>query len=377
MSEVPGKRHAGLFISNLQGGGIQRMTLNLAEGLLERGVRVDLVLVQAVGPLISEIPVGCRVFNLDAGHASRALFKLVRYLKKEKPGVLVSSQTHLNVVAVLARLFHIPKIRLILREHVAIESVAQNALNLPDKVLPMLASLFYRLADEIILVSRDTAEHFQKATHIPVKKIKVIYNPVVSQKIGEQSHVPPGHAWFNNPDTTVLLAAGRLTAQKDFATLLRAFSLVKVDQPSVKLIILGEGEDRSRLELLSRELKIEEDVQLPGYLLNPFSYMANADLFVLSSRWEGFANVLVEAMACGTPVVSTDCPSGPSEILQNGKYGRLVPVNNPSALAEAIKSELTSPHDRDMLVQQASKFSIENSLAQYLKAFFPDGDNSA
>jgi glycosyltransferase involved in cell wall biosynthesis len=377
MSEVPGKRHAAMFISNLQGGGIQRMTLNLAEGLLGHGVRVDLVLVQANGPLSSEIPVGCRVFNLDAGHASRSLFKLVRYLKNEKPGVLVSSQTHLNVVAVMARLFYIRKIRLILREHVTIESVAQNALSFPDKVLPMLASLFYRLADEIILVSKDTADHFQKATHIPEKKIKVIYNPVVSRKIAEQSLVPPGHAWFSRPNTIVILAAGRLTAQKDFATLLRAFSLVRTDQPSVKLIILGEGEDRSRLERLSRELNIEEDIQLPGYVLNPFTYMANADLFVLSSKWEGFANVLVEAMACGTPVVSTDCPSGPSEILQNGKYGRLVPVNNPSALAEAIKTELTSAQDRDMLVQQASKFSVENSLNQYLQVFFPDGDNSA
>ena len=352
------------------------MTLNLAEGLLERGVKVDLILVQADGPLTSEIPAGCRVFDLDAGHASRSLFKLAIYLKNEKPGVLVSSQTHLNVVAVLARLLQGRKIRLILREHVTIESVAQNALRLPDKVLPMLASLFYRLADKIILVSKDTAEHFQKATNLPENKIKVIYNPVVSRKMIEQSHTPPGHDWFDRPNSTLLLSAGRLTAQKDFATLLRAFSLVRTSLPSVKLIILGEGEERSKLEQLSRELKIEKDVQLPGYVLNPFTYMAHADLFVLSSRWEGFANVLVEAMACGTPVVSTDCPSGPAEILQNGKYGELVPVNNPSALAEAIKVELASPHDRRLLIQRANEFSVENSLTQYINAFFPDWDNS-
>jgi glycosyltransferase involved in cell wall biosynthesis len=376
MSEQKHLKHVGLFFSNFHGGGIQRVMLTLANSLLQQGLRVDLIVVEANGALITEIPEACHLFDLHAGHASWSLSKLVTYLKNEEPDVVLSSQTHLNVVAVIARNISGRKVRLLLSEHVTIDLAAQHPRNWKDRFSPFLASVFYRQADEIILVSKETAKHFITATHLPEKKVKVIYNPIVSQKLIDQSRYYPDHAWFRLLDTPVLLAAGRLTPQKDFGTLLRAFSMVQAHMPSAKLIILGEGEEQPQLEQLSKELGVQEGVQFPGFMINPFAYMSRAAVFVLSSRWEGFANVLVEAMACGTPVVSTDCPSGPSEILENGKYGRLVPVGDPAALAEAILAEIKSPHDNDLLLQRAADFSIEKILPKYLESFFPDADSA-
>jgi len=367
-------QHVGLFFSNFNGGGIQRVMLSLAEGLLQQGCRVDLILVRAEGPLSTEIPAGCHIFDLQTGHASKSLFKLIYYLSSEKPRVVLSSQTHINVIAVLARILSGWSGRLLLSEHIALDFASRYPTNWKDRFFPILARIFYRGADEIILVSKETARHFVQATHLPEKMIKVIYNPVVSEKQIEQSKVHPNHAWFTSPGTPVLLAAGRLTRQKDFTTLLKAFALLHKRLPETKLMILGEGEERAHLEQLSEELGLHDAVQFPGFVINPFAYMANASVFVLSSRWEGFANVIAEAMACGTPVVSTDCPSGPAEILEGGKYGRLVPVGNPEALAEAIFQELKYPHDKNLLMQRANEFSIDNILPQYIECLFPDQD---
>jgi glycosyltransferase involved in cell wall biosynthesis len=371
MIEKTRQEHVGLFFSNFNGGGIQRVMLTLAEGLLKRGCHVDLILVRAEGPLRTEIPAGCNLFDLQAGHASQSLFSLVNYFKSEKPEVLLSSQTHLNVIAIVARIFSGRKVRLILSEHNTIDQAARFPNSWKDRFNPMLASVFYPWADEIILVSKEAAQHLLHVTHLPEKKVKVIYNPIVSEKLIAQSKIPPNHNWFNTPNTPVVLAAGRLTRQKDYGTLIKAFSLIKTRVPFIKLIILGEGEDRARLEQLVKDLKLQANVQFPGFMINPFSYMANASLFVLSSRWEGFANVLVEAMTCGTPVVSTNCPSGPVEILEGGKYGRLVPVGDPEALGEAIFLELNDPHDKNVLRQRASDFSVDKILPQYYQLLFP------
>ena len=369
-------KHVGLFFSNLNGGGIQRVMLSLAEGLLQLGCRVDLILVRAEGPLRPEIPAGCHLFDLQADHASQSLSKLVNYLKSEKPEVMLSNQTHLNVTAILARILSGGRGRLLLSEHVTIDYSARYPNNWKDRFNPILARIFYHWADGIILVSKEAAQHFLKATHLQEKMVKVIYNPSVSQKLVEQSKKTPDHKWFKSPNTPIILAAGRLTRQKDFGTLLRAFSLVWKRVPSVKLLILGEGEERAKLEQLSVKLGLQDAVQFPGFVINPFAYIANSAVFVLSSRWEGFANVIVEALMCGTPVVSTDCPSGPAEILGGGKYGNLVPVGDPEALAEAILQELKAPHDKNLLMQRANDFSINKILPQYLEALFPDQAHS-
>ena len=363
--------HVGLFFSNFRGGGIQRVRLRLAESLIQHGWRVDLVVVQGDGPLRNEIPAGCRFFDFQAKQTSRSLFKLIVYLRSENPGAVLSSQTHLNVSAVLARILSDWKGRLVLSEHIALDYAARNPANWKDRFLPLLARVFYRWADEIILVSKGAAQHFIEVTHVPENLIRVIYNPIVIEELIAQSKTQLEHAWFRTPNTPVILAVGRLTRQKDFETLLRAFSLLRERIPLTKLIILGEGEERSSLEQLSKELGIQNSVQFLGFVVNPFSYMANASVLVLSSRWEGFPNVLTEALACGTPVVATDCPSGPAEILENGRYGFLAPVGDPQALADAIIKTLSCPPSSDILRKRAMDFSIENILPQYLDILHP------
>jgi glycosyltransferase involved in cell wall biosynthesis len=368
------KLHIGLLFSNFHSGGIQRVMLNLASGLIKLGWSVDLLLVEAIGPLKEDIPAGCKLYDFQEKHVSRAMFKLVSYLLTDNPNVVLSSQTHINIVMIFARMLSKWKGRLIISEHIALDFAASNPHHWVDRFFPFLASIFYRQADKILLVSTDTARHFIDATHLPDNLIKVIYNPIVTENLLILSKYPNDHTWFTNQDFPVVLSAGRLTQQKDFDTLLRAFSLVMVKIPSVKLILLGEGEELTHLEQLSQKLGIQDSIEFIGFTNNPFSYMANSSVFVLSSRWEGFGNVLVEAMACGCPVISTDCPSGPSEILDRGKYGRLVPVGDPKALAEAIILELNYPHNKNQLVDRANQFSIDWILPQYVDLFTQELD---
>jgi glycosyltransferase involved in cell wall biosynthesis len=195
----------------------------------------------------------------------------------------------------------------------------------------------------------------------------VIYNPVDTDHIKTLATAPLEHPWFAPGAVPVVLSAGRLTRQKDFPSLLRAFAQVRQSRPA-RLVILGEGEERTSLETLARELGCRDDIALPGFVPNPYPYMAAAGVFVLSSAWEGFGNVLIEAMALGVPVVSTDCPSGPAEILGRGRYGTLVPVSDVDALARAIATTLDQPPEARRSIERASSFSCERIASQYLAA---------
>lgn len=372
MKSTSYQRHIGLLFSNFGGGGIQRVRLTLAEALLQKGWRVDLIVVNSSGPLKSEIPAGSQLFDLSVAHSSQSIQKIITYLHTENPDILLSSQTHINISAIIARSFSHWKGRLFLTEHITIDYVAKNATNWKDRLLPFLARLFYRGADGVILVSKQTAQHFIKATHLPERLVHVIYNPIVSHRMIDQSKLQADHKWFDLRGTPVVLSAGRLTKQKDFDTLLKAFRLVVLNIPSARLLILGEGEELDRLLGLVDQLNLKESVQFMGYVNNPYAFMEKAAAFVLSSQWEGFGNVLAEAMACGTPVVSTDCPSGPREILDNGTYGALVPPGNPEMLAAAILDEIRNPHNKDLLKQRANEFSIEKILPQYIQLLTGD-----
>ena len=187
----------------------------------------------------------------------------------------------------------------------------------------------------------------------------------------------PHHLWFPSAGSPIFISAGRLTRQKDFPTLLKAFQIVKAQLPNAKLVILGDGEDRNELEKLAQELENQNSVDLPGFVKNPFAMIARADAFILSSRWEGFGNVIVEALACGTPVISTDCPSGPAEILGNGAYGTLVPVGDAQSLAQAMLREIAVPTPRNKLRDRANDFSIEKIVPEYLEAFHSIGAGEA
>jgi len=231
------------------------------------------------------------------------------------------------------------------------------------RTLPMRWS--YRMAEQVIAVSRGVAEDTTQVTGLPPERIRVAHNPVITPRLLALAKEPVEHPWLAEREAPVILGAGRLTRQKDFHSLIRAFARARATRPC-RLIILGDGGQRDELLALAAELGVAGDVDLPGFAANPYAWMRAADLFVLSSRWEGSPNVLTEAMACGTPVVSTDCPSGPRETLQNGRFGPLVAVGDDAALGQAILDTLAAPPAAEAMRAAVADFAVARSADEYL-----------
>ena len=263
---------------------------------------------------MSEIPGSVRVIDLKANRVMMCLPALVHYLRSEHPVALLST-LHANIIAVWAKFITGFPLRVVLNEQNTLTSVSNGEEDLRWKLYPELAKWFYPWADGITAVSTGVADDLTQATGLSRSQIDVIYNPIVTPDLLKKSNSPLEHPWFRSGEPPVILGVGRLTAQKAFDTLIEAFAQVRKSQRA-RLLILGEGEERQKLEMLIRQLGLEHDVELPGFVSNPYSYMAHAALFVLSSKWEGLPTVLVEAMALRTPVIATDCPSGPREILR-------------------------------------------------------------
>ena len=394
-------KHVALSLSSLVGGGAERVMLNLAGAFCARGHRVDLIVSRAEGELLDQVPEGVTLVELrrapskiwsrlrvlaadPAGLASllrpvllpistsskvRYLPDLVHYLRRERPQVLLSAMTDMNLAALWARRLAKVPTKLVISEHINLSQWVQASANRRKWryrfLLPLVART-YPWAEAIIAVSTGVADDLSTQTAIPRERILTIYNPVVTPDLEEKSRASCAHPWFAPGSPPVLLAVGRLAEQKDFPTLLRAFARVRRARPA-RLLILGEGEERTNLEGLARELDVVGDVELPGFVLNPFPYMARAAVFVLSSAYEGLPTVVIEALACGCPVVSTDCPSGSAEILEGGRYGALVPIGDDAALAEAITATLDVPRDRNRLRERAALFSADGKAEQYLR----------
>lgn len=357
-----------IFIQSLSIGGAERMALNLVKGLVQHNIQVDLLLANRTGEFLSEVPAQVTIIDLKGKRVLFSLIPLVRYLQSHRPDLLYSIQTHTSLIAIwAARLARVPIPLVISTQTMLTESLAASP-SIRNRVIIILARWFFRSAEAAICISQGAAEDFIKITRMPPQKTHVIYNPVVSPGLELEARQSISHPWFSPDNLPVILAVGRLVVAKDYPTLLRAFSLMCRKQPA-HLLILGEGEERPRLEALARQLGLTDNVQMPGFVKNPYAYMRHARLLVLSSRWEGFANVLVEALACGTPVVSTDCRSGPREILEGGRFGRLVPVGDAEALSEAILETLQTTPDRAMLKQRAQGFTLDKSVRKYMHVF--------
>ncbi len=328
------KHRLSFFVGSLGGGGAERTVTSLANGFHRRGYLVDVLLFDLQGPYLDDLDAGVRVVNLRSRRAILSLWALVKYFRKVRPYGMLSAQSYLNVVAIWARVLSRVPVRLLVREAVATSVDANSSNNLKSRLVPILIRWFYPLADLIITPSRGVAEDLVECIGITDAKIVVIPNPVDIRKLLSRSIESESHPWLSGQEP-VVLGVGRLTPQKDFQSLIRAFSKVRT-RCRARLIICGEGEQRENLEKLAGELGVGDAVSFPGFVKNPFSYMRQSTVFVLSSRWEGLPNTLLEALAIGTPVVSTDCPSGPREILDGGRFGKLVPVSDVDALADAI-----------------------------------------
>lgn len=353
-----------IFLPSLRGGGAERVMVNLSKGFAGCGLKVDLVLAKAEGPYLSMVPPEVRVIDLRASRVLTSLPKLMRYLKQEQPEALLSAMDHANIVALWARKLAAVQCKIVVSVHNVISMAAYNAPTTRGRFMPYFIRKFYPWADAIVAVSKGVADDLAKVTELTRESIRVIYNPVVNPELLKKAKEPLKHPWFAPGQPPVILSVGRLVKQKDYPTLIRALAMVRKER-SIKLMILGEGEERSKLESLVHEFRLEDDASMPGFVVNPYAYMARSSLFVLSSAWEGLSNVLIEAMACGCPIVATDCPSGPYEILDGGKYGKLVPVGNCEAMAKAIIEALDAPKDSLKLQKRACEFSLERAVQQY------------
>jgi glycosyltransferase involved in cell wall biosynthesis len=330
------------FLPSLVGGGAERVAINLADGFASRGVSADLVVVSGRGELAGQIPPGVRLVDLGASRVILGLPALVAYLRRERPGAIISFLDHAGIIALWARRLSGTSTRVICTVHNPLTHAAPKSLSLRSRVMPRFVRAFYPSADAVVAVSHGVARGLSDATGIPLSRILVIYNPVITPGLVAAAASAPSHPWLAPGEVPVVLGVGRLTRQKDFPTLIRAFAAVR-RRHAARLIILGEGEDRPGLEALAGQLGVAPDVALPGFQDNAVAYMAASRLFVLSSTWEGLPTVLIEALAAGTRVVSTDCPNGPREILQDGRLGALVPVGDVAALAAAMIEALCRP----------------------------------
>ena len=358
-----------LFLPSLGGGGAERAMLDVATGLAQRGLSVDMVLVKAEGQYVELAPEYVRVVDLGSHRIAASLPKLLRYLRRERPAVVLSTLAAANVVALTAKLLMRGRFRLVVRQENALaDGIGRGTFK--ERQLLRALRLLLPAADGVVAVSRGVAEELCRLAPAARRKVVTIENPVVWPDHAEKAAEAVEHPWFGDAETPVILAAGRLAPAKDQATLLRAFARVVRSQP-VRLVILGEGPERRNLLRLAEELGISEHVDLPGFRVNPFAYMARSRLLAHSSRYEGFPNVLVQAMACGTPVVSTDCRHGPGEILEGGKWGRLAPVGDAEAMAEAIIETLKDPMEPERLVSRAGVYSAETAIDRYMRVVAP------
>lgn len=355
----------GLFLRYLGGGGAERVMLNLGRGLVAEGFNVDLVLGKAWGPHLEKVPPEIRIVDLGSAGVGGTVFALINYLQKSQPNSLLSALHYANEIAVWAKFLGKVSTKIIVSEHNTFSEAIQHISPTKKLLLPLFVRYFYPWADGIVGVSKGVAEDLAKSTGLNSDRIQYIYNPVITSELLQKATETLDHPWFQPGEPPVILGVGKLEAQKDFSTLIKAFAKVrKVRQ--VRLGILGWGPDEDSLTNLIQDYGLQDDAALLGYAVNPYPYMAKAAVFVLSSRWEGLPTVLIEAMAVGTPVISTNCKSGAAEILAEGRYGSLVPVGDSTAMAEAILKTIEG-NNPVVATPWLEQFSQERATQEYLK----------
>lgn len=354
--------------------GVIRVLLTLAQGLIERGWQVDIVVLKAEGKGLNWVPVGARIVELNTSvhvrgfHKVLYLLYLIRYLRQVQPTAMICGDG-INWASIAKQIARVQTQVIVTSHNCLSDYLRYKSAEFRHSFTGLLLRRFlwfYAWADQIVPVSQGIADDLMKMSSRPLKRMRVIYNPVVTPQILAKAQEEIAHPWFAAREPPVIIAVGRFQLQKDFPTLIRAFALVQKHLPA-RLMILGEGQDRPQLKALIDQLGLTDTVALPGFVENPYAFMAKAAVFVLSSIHEGLPTVLIEAMAVGTPVISTDCPSGPAEILDYGKYGLLVPVGNVESLANAIVQTLNHPTDKEELRQQAQKFSYQAAVDSYLE----------
>jgi glycosyltransferase involved in cell wall biosynthesis len=353
-----------LLVPTLEIGGVERMFANLANGLYQCGTEVDMVVGLAGGDMTAALEKDIQVFDLRSVRMMKSIPRLARYLQARKPEAVIAAMTHCTAAAVAARSIAREKVMIIATEHNTMSQIMENTAGLKYRLMPKWSRWALNSADVMVSVSAGVADDLSAQTGIARERIRVIYNPVITDALHSAALVDNDHPWFQQGEPPVVLGVGRLEKQKDFPMLVRAFRLVR-NRRMARLVILGEGTDRRRIEQTVADYGLFEDVMLPGSETNPYRFMKRSAVIALSSRWEGLGMVLVEGLSLGVPVVSTNCTHGPAEILCDGRFGTLVPVGNDEAMARALEFALDNPPRCDVALH-LEKFSVRAATLSYL-----------
>lgn len=354
------------FQPNFRAAGVEKVNILLANEMFKLGVDVEFLVFKKEGEFLNLLNKKIKVTDLSVERALHSFIALVRYFFRHKV-IFVSSYSGLSLLSIIANAITLNRSEVYACEHSTLSKITQVKGSFKDKVIKILLKFFYNHCSGVICVSKGVANDLVEHVGVSSKKVKVLYNPVVNNTIFESINYFPEHKWFLDKASPVFIAVGRLDVAKNFALLINAFNKV-VEEQDARLLILGEGSLRDELQTQINTLGLQEKCELVGFVDNPYKYMKHADAFVLSSDFEGFGNVIVEAMAVNTPVVSTNCPSGPSEILEDGKWGTLVPVGDVDALANAMLDVINNPPSVDLTVR-ANHFTTEKAAANYLDYF--------
>ncbi len=362
-------RHVCLFFPSYGDGGVERMTVNLAHGFSDAGIRVDFIVPHQTAPYLSALQHKVN-FITPPANTSQHLHWLVRYLDSSHPDVLMPLKQQAAICAIKAKKQSRAETKIVVRTGTALASrfALRGTFFLTRWFKSRKLKHYYQQADGHITVALGSRKELHELIQIPEEAITVIKNPVITPALLKLQHATIDHPWFAPSSAPLIMGMGGFRTQKDFSTLINAFARLRGSRPC-RLLLAGKGRQRKRLLKLCHQLGIQDDVCFPGFIDNPYPWLKRADLFVLSSLWEGSPNVLTEALALGTPVVATDCISGPGEILQDGKYGELVPLGDPQTMSDAMARALDKPLSREQLAEAARDYTLEASTNSYIRAF--------
>lgn len=358
-------RRIGFVDFSTNPGGIGKVMTNLMNAMADAGAAVDMLIHEAAVPDLPSLNKSINVIEFGDGGRFARVCALGRYMRDAKPAAILSTKERESQALVIARQITGSATRTVIRVATTHSELLRYRHWWQRMPTHYAIKATYRAADTIICISRGVADDTRQFAGVPAHKIHLLPCTSIPPDIEDQAAKPVAHPWLQATDTPIILAVGRLVKVKDYATLLRAFEILRRKR-TCRLVILGEGKERTMLQRLARELDIEADVSMPGHVDNPYACMRRAALFVHTSRVEGFGNVIAEALAVGTPVVSTDCRHGPREILDNGRFGPLVVVGDVDGLAEAMRQTLDQPHPAELLRQAADPYRVDRIVHHYL-----------
>lgn len=362
-------RQIAIFVPSFMGGGVEKMMVYLANNFVSRGLAVDYVVIKNLGPYKNLLSNEVNLIDLKKERVLFAVFALAKYLRKNRPDVLLTAMNYVNIIAYFSNLISFTKTRLVISER----AIPTNNINKSkfSIILKKLVKIIYPKTYRITAISKDVKNDLCNNFKISREKVVVINNMVDLTVFNEEvNYLKPSlfKDLFNESYTfqKIIIGIGRLVEYKNFKYLIEAFSRVQKKNENVRLVILGEGPERKNLEKLIYDLKIENKVCLPGFLENSHQYLKIADIFVSTSLYEGFGNVIIEAMAAGLPVIVTDCVGGPKEIVDFGKYGDIVPLDDVNALTLKIIERLNKGYDKSISLKRANDFRIDKISQKYL-----------